>query len=50
MGFEYVAELGEVDWGCFGGAAAQIEALNSVPAGEGSRQCTRAPRVLLFLG
>jgi hypothetical protein len=27
MGFEYVAEMGEVDWGYFGGGAAQTEAL-----------------------
>jgi hypothetical protein len=47
--FGYVAEVGEVDWGCFGGATARMEALASVPVGEGSQWCTGAMRALLFL-
>jgi hypothetical protein len=34
MGFEYVAELGEVDWGCFGGAGARMKALAFAPVGD----------------
>jgi hypothetical protein len=46
----YVAEAGEVGWCCcFGGAAVRMEAPASFPSGEGSRWCTRAPQVLLFL-
>jgi hypothetical protein len=45
----YVAEVGEVGWCCFGGAAAQTEASTSAPTGKGSRWCTRPSQVLLFL-
>jgi hypothetical protein len=47
--FGYAAEVGEVNWGCFGGAIARTEALASVLVGEGSRWCTGAPQILLFL-
>jgi hypothetical protein len=45
-GVEVVAAGGE---DCFGGASARMEALASVPVGEGSRLCTGALLVLLFL-
>jgi hypothetical protein len=32
-----------------GGMVAQVEVLASVPAGKGSRWCTGAPQILLFL-
>jgi hypothetical protein len=34
VGFRYVAEVGEVDWGYFSGAATQMVALASIPIGE----------------
>jgi hypothetical protein len=40
--FEYAAEVGEVDWGCFDSAAARTEVVASVPVGEGSQWCTSA--------
>jgi hypothetical protein len=47
--FGYVAEVEEVGWSCFDDVAARTEALSFAPAGEGSRRCTRALRVLFFL-
>jgi hypothetical protein len=44
VGFGYAAE---VDWHCIDGVVVQMEALASVPAGEGSRWCIGSLRALL---
>jgi hypothetical protein len=49
VGLVYAVEVVAMGGACFGDAAAQMKALTSVLAGEGSRQCTRAPQLLLFL-
>jgi hypothetical protein len=35
-GFGYVADVGELDWCCFGGVVIRTEARASVPIGEAS--------------
>jgi hypothetical protein len=47
--FGCVADVEVVGWGCFGDAAAQTEALASVPVCNGSRWYIGALRVLLLL-
>jgi hypothetical protein len=49
VGFGYVTKEVVVDWRCIVGVVARMEALASVPAGEGSRCCTRALYALLAL-
>jgi hypothetical protein len=49
VGFGYVTKEVVVDWRCIVGVVARMGALASVPAGEGSRCCTRALCALLAL-
>jgi hypothetical protein len=41
--FAYVAEVVAMGGGCFGYAVARTEALASIPTGEVSQRCTKAP-------